>query len=85
MAGSRGVLGVTGPPTPPHPHSRAIYTIVDLFRLGGSRSMKVAIPIFFWGGGGGRKGVSEEVETLVRNLGKALPPLNYRLPRTVKN
>ena len=42
--------------------------------------MKMAIP-FFLGGGGGREGVSEEVET----LGEALPLLNYRLPRTVKN
>ena len=33
----------------------------------------------FLGEGGGR--VSEEVET----LGEALPPLNYQLPRTVKN
>ena len=32
-------------------------------------------------GVGGRKGVSEEVET----LGEAPPLLNYRLPRTVKN
>ena len=33
----------------------------------------------FWGGGG-REGVSEEVET----FGEAPPLLNYRLPRTVK-
>ena len=40
--------------------------------------MKMAIP-FFWGGG--REGVSEEVE----NLGEAPPLINCRLPRTVKN
>ena len=34
--------------------------------------MKVAIP-FFLGGGG------------METLGEAPPPLNYRLPRTVKN
>ena len=37
--------------------------------------MKVAIPF----GGGGEGGGCQEVET----LGKALPPLIYRLPRTV--
>ena len=41
--------------------------------------MIMAIP-FSWGGGG-REGVSEEVE----NLGEALPLINCRLPRTVKN
>ena len=54
------------------------------FRLGVLRSMKMANSLFFWGGGGGgggRERVSEEVET----LGEALPLLNYRLPRTVKN
>ena len=35
--------------------------------------MKVAS---FWGGGGGGRGVPEEVET----LGEAPPPLNNRLP-----
>ena len=47
-------------------------------RLGELRSMKVH-GISFLGEGGGR--VSEEVET----LGEALPPLNYQLPKTVKN
>ena len=42
--------------------------------------MIMAIP-FSWGGEGGREGVSEEVE----NLGEALPLINCRLPRTVKN
>ena len=52
------------------------------FRLGVLRSMKMANSLFFGGGGGGgRERVSEEVET----LGEALPLLNYRLPRTVKN
>ena len=42
--------------------------------------MKVAIPSFFLGGGGGGE-VSEEVET----LGEAPPPLNARLPRAVNH
>ena len=37
--------------------------------------MKMAIPFI------GEGGVSEKVEV----LGEALPPLNYRLPSTVKN
>ena len=38
---------------------------------------------FFVGGGGveGGRGVSEEVKT----VGEAPPPLNDRLPRTIKN
>ena len=63
MAGSRGggSWGSQDPTPPPHTH-----TNVDLFRLiiRGLRSMKMAIPF-----GGGREGVSEEVET----LGEALP------------
>ena len=41
----------------------------------------MAVPFFLGGGGGGREGVSNEVKT----LGKALPLLNDRLPRTAKN
>ena len=42
------------------------------FRLGGLRSMKVAIPSssFFLGGGGGVRGSQNQ-------LGEALPHLNY--------
>ena len=60
--GGGGVLGVTGPP---FPHSTVICRSIWIsFRLGGSRSIKVAI---FWKGGGGReggRGVSEEIKTL---------------------
>ena len=69
--GGGGSWGSQGPPPPPN--STAIYKCKSSFRLGGSRSMKVAIPFFLGGGGGGGEGV--------KILGGALP----RLPRTVKN
>ena len=63
--GGGGILGVTGP-------------IRISFRLGGSRSMKVAV-LFCWGGRCQRKS---------KPWGKlplCPPPLNDQLPRTVKS
>ena len=68
------------PPSPPHHHhhhhhhSIAIYKCRPIrisFKLGGLKSVKMAIPFFLGGGGGGGegRGVSKEVKT----LGKALP------------
>ena len=63
--GGHGIGKLHTPPTHPQ-HSYICKSIRISFRLGGLKSIKVAIP--FWGGG--REGVSEEVET----LGEAPPP-----------